>query len=79
MWPVYGEMSFDENILSEKRTNSIADLSTTVNVQVEPLLKLENLSKLDTVYKITAWIMRFINNCNKGNTNLSGPLTATEI
>jgi hypothetical protein len=81
-WPTNEKVTVDKEVYDERKSNLKPNqLSCVVNVLAdsEPILKLENYSKINRVYNITAWIMRFINNVKKSNTKLAGPLTASEI
>ncbi len=45
---------------------------------MKPVLCLERYSKLKQVFRVTAWIKRFINNV-RSNTKMCGELTAEEL
>lgn len=53
-------------------------MNNTDNIPPDPLLKLENYSKLRTVLRVTAWIKRFIHN-SQSKEKRQGELTAEEL
>ncbi|KAK0137861.1 Pro-Pol polyprotein [Merluccius polli] len=69
----------EEEIQAELKSSHVTiQLSNTENAPPDPLIKLENYSKLRTVLRVTAWIKRFIHNCHSKEKR-RGELTAEEV
>ncbi|XP_073967015.1 uncharacterized protein [Choristoneura fumiferana] len=72
-WPTLDKVSHDD--LPELK---ITSMSASVN-SIQCVIYFERYSKLKTLQRVVAFIRRFINNCKRTSTKLSGPLTAQEL
>ncbi|XP_054709780.1 uncharacterized protein LOC129219413 [Uloborus diversus] len=71
-----GEMSIE----SRKSRNVLQISANSEPKQSDSsLFDLDEFGTLKKVYRITAWIMRFINNCKPKSEKLCGPIAAEEI
>lgn len=69
----------EEDVKTELRSSQITvQLNNVEPASPDPLLKLENYSKLKTVLRVTAWIKRFTHNL-RSSEKRKGELTAEEL
>ena len=52
---------------------------TVNNLGVHQCIDIDRYSKLSKLYRVTAYVLRFINNCKKTSPRLNTPLTAVEL
>ncbi|GBM17523.1 hypothetical protein AVEN_198026-1 [Araneus ventricosus] len=80
-WPMKQQREIDEeSVLNEKRSQPVNALQVSdKNVEIPILLDLFRFSRLLKVYRITAYVMRFINNIKRNSIKLSGQLSSDEI
>lgn len=70
---------FEEEVNTELRSGQVTvQFNNMEQTSTDLLLKLENYSKLKTVLRVTAWIMRFTHNLRSGEKK-QGELTAEEL
>lgn len=71
----------DEIIADEQRMNPEKSLqfSCVVNSSPTPILEVEKFSSLSKLYRITAWVQRFIQNSKAGAEKETGTLTVHEL
>ncbi|XP_054628394.1 uncharacterized protein LOC129179316 [Dunckerocampus dactyliophorus] len=68
-----------EKVTAELKPSQVAvQLNNTEQPSRDALLKLENYSKLKTIFRVTAWIKRFIYN-SRSKERKQGELTADEL
>ncbi len=70
------ELNPEEAIFENRKC--CVSLITHANTS-DPLFNLDNYSKLSKVLRITAWMMRFVNNSKPNSIKLKGPLSAQEL
>ncbi|GBM00479.1 hypothetical protein AVEN_111714-1 [Araneus ventricosus] len=70
----------EESVLNERRSQPVNALQVSdKNAQIPTLLDLSHFSRLLKVYRIIAYVMRFINNIKRNSIKLSGHLSSDEI
>lgn len=81
VWPVSEQINVDEDSVShEKKSQMVNSLQVSVQSnEISTLLNLTRFSKLLKVYRITAYVMRFIHNIKQNSTKIRGPLSSAEI
>ncbi|XP_035226676.1 uncharacterized protein LOC118199008 [Stegodyphus dumicola] len=84
LWPKRPSMEENEEEISVEKRKTHNVLQAVINNKdseqsYNSLLDLNQFSKLNKVYRITAWIYRFINNSNPRSERLCGLLSASEI
>ncbi|GFV54375.1 integrase catalytic domain-containing protein [Trichonephila clavipes] len=78
-WPK-NERLFQETTNEERRVKYIAINYSSEFQNEEPILDINNFSSISKIFKITAWIRRFINNMKlRKKDRIKTPLTAEEI
>lgn len=69
----------EEEVKTELRPSHVTvQLNDMEQTATDPLLKLQNYSKLGTVFRVTAWIQRFTHN-SRSREKRQGELTAEEL
>jgi len=77
LWPPSPILQIDENTVTlEKKPSVIVSL---LKCHQENVLQIENYSSLQRLYRVSAWILRYLHNSRPENSKRRGPLMSEEI
>ena len=80
-WPKWSPASILHVTTDEKveSTNPVTEKTTANNPGVHQCININRYSKLTKLYRVTAYVLRFINNSKGTSAKLTRPLTAVEL
>ena len=80
-WPKWSPSSILHIHTDEEGVSTIPvlEIATVQNSGVNQCFDITRYSKLTKLYRVTAYVLRFINNLKATTSKMSGPLTATEL
>lgn len=81
LWPRKIEPDISNEIVTcERRSKFLNTLTVSTDSEnTQALLDLNKFSNLTKLYRVTAWILRFVRHSKPNSSRTTGPLTASEI
>ena len=79
-WPKWSPASILHVATDEEvESTTVTETSTVCNLGVHQCIDINRYSKLSKLYRVTAYVLRFINNSRRTSSRLTTPLTAAEL